>query len=208
MGVDDATRRLLLGAVVPMWAAAGVVDWWCHRRSNIEKTTGPRESLLHLAMAAEAGVPVTLGLLCEVNGGVLLTSYLALAAHQATSAVDVSFAAPRRQISPLEQHTHGVLEQAPVMATAMLTALHWDQALALFGFGEQQLGMRLRLRPSLPGPAVAALVIGLGLVVVGPLVEEFVRCLARRRSEAELSAEPPWRVQRASHHPAHEEEHG
>jgi hypothetical protein len=36
-------------------------------------------------------------------------------------------------VTPTEQHIHGLLEQVPVMATAFLVALHWDQAKALFG---------------------------------------------------------------------------
>jgi hypothetical protein len=38
-----------------------------HRRTHIEQTAGPRESLVHHLMFAETGVPVLLGLFCEVN---------------------------------------------------------------------------------------------------------------------------------------------
>jgi hypothetical protein len=66
-GLDDASRRLLLGFVVPAWIDAGLADWACHPRAGIEHTAGRRESVIHAVMMTEAGVPAVLGLLCEVN---------------------------------------------------------------------------------------------------------------------------------------------
>ncbi|KKJ01741.1 diguanylate cyclase, partial [Burkholderia gladioli] len=51
--------------VLPVWLAAGLADWWCHRRSRIEATSGLRVSLLHLAQLAEVGIPL-LAALCLV----------------------------------------------------------------------------------------------------------------------------------------------
>jgi hypothetical protein len=45
-GVDEATRRLLLGFVVPTWIGAGLADWACHRATDIEHTAGRRESVI------------------------------------------------------------------------------------------------------------------------------------------------------------------
>ena len=42
-GVDDATRRALLGFVIPLWIGVGFADWLCHRHSDIEHTAGKRE---------------------------------------------------------------------------------------------------------------------------------------------------------------------
>jgi hypothetical protein len=84
-GVENATRRLLLAGVMPLWLSAGLADWYLHRRTRIEETAGPRESALHSLMFAETGAPVLLGLFCEVNAGVLATAAGAVAAHSATS---------------------------------------------------------------------------------------------------------------------------
>jgi hypothetical protein len=50
-----------------------LADWYLYRRTRIEQTAGPRESALHSLMSTETGVPVLLGLLFEVNAGVLAT---------------------------------------------------------------------------------------------------------------------------------------
>src|ERR1700751_3251637 len=60
-GIENATRRLLLVGVMPLWLGAGLADWYLHRRTRIEETAGPRESALHSLMFAETGVPVLLG---------------------------------------------------------------------------------------------------------------------------------------------------
>jgi hypothetical protein len=83
-------------------------------------------------MFADTGVPVLLGLFCEVNAGVLATAAGAVAAHSATAYWDQACAEPRRRVTPVEQHVHSLLE-VPVMATFLITALHWDQAKALAG---------------------------------------------------------------------------
>ena len=179
--VDEATRRLLMWFVVPIWIGAGLADWLCHRRSDIEHTAGTRESVIHALMMSEAGVPATLGLLYEVNAGLLAITLAALGMHQATAAWDVSYADSRREVTPTEQHVHGLLEQVPVMATAFLTALHWDQARALIGAGGGRRRMRLEPKRQPLSPAYRA---GLGGAVAGlvvvPYAEEVVRC---RRAE-------------------------
>jgi hypothetical protein len=84
-GVDEATRRLLLGFVVPTWIGAGVADRACHRATDIEHTAGRRESVIHAAMMTQAGIPALLGLLFEINAGVLTTTLAALESHQVTA---------------------------------------------------------------------------------------------------------------------------
>ena len=125
-GVEDATRRALQWFVVPIWIGAGLADWWCHRRTTIERTAGTTESAIHSAMMAEAGVPAMLGLFCEVNAGVLGLTYATLAVHELTAIWDVAYADGRREVTPTEQHVHGFLERVPLMATLLLTVLHWD----------------------------------------------------------------------------------
>ena len=84
---------------MPLWIGAGLADWYLHRRTRIEDTAGPRESALHSLMFAETGVPVLLGLFCEVNAGVLATAAGAVAAHSATAYWDQAYAEPRRRVT-------------------------------------------------------------------------------------------------------------
>jgi hypothetical protein len=51
----------------------------CH----IQDTAGPRESFIHLLMMAEVGVPAWLGLLCEINPGLLIVMPAAATVHNA-----------------------------------------------------------------------------------------------------------------------------
>ncbi|MFG2177577.1 diguanylate cyclase [Streptomyces abikoensis] len=176
-GVDDATRRMLVGFVVPLWIGAGLADWWLHRRSGIERTAGTRESVIHAVMLTEAGFPVVLGLFCQVDAGVLAWALLGLCAHQATAFWDVAYAEERRRVTTTEQHVHSLLETVPLMAVLSLTALHWDQALALFGRGPARPDFRLRpkARP-LSGRARAGVLASVALCIAVPYAEELWRC--------------------------------
>jgi hypothetical protein len=64
--LNEEARGLIRGTIqyflVPIWLGAGVADWWCHKRSRIEATTGVRESLMHLLLLGEAAIPAVLGL--------------------------------------------------------------------------------------------------------------------------------------------------
>jgi len=177
-GIENATRRLLLGGVMPLWLGAGLADWYLHRRTRIEDTAGPRESALHSLMFAETGAPVLLGLFCEVNAGVLATAVGAVAAHSATAYWDQAYAEPRRQVTPVEQHVHSLLEVSPIMATFLLTALHWDQAKALAGQDRQPPRFRPRLKRRDPLSATSRVALLAAVTVFGvlPYAEEFVRC--------------------------------
>ncbi len=95
---------------MPLWLGAGLADWYIHRRTRIEDTAGARESAIHALMFAETGVPVLLGLFCEVNASVLLSAYGAAGVHGATAYWDQVYAQPRRQVDPVEQHVHSLLE--------------------------------------------------------------------------------------------------
>lgn len=188
VGVERATRRLLMGFVIPLWMGAGLADWDRHRRTHIETTAGTHESAIHSLMMAEAGMPALLGLFFEINAGVLLTVLGALGAHQATAVWDVAYADGRREVTPTEQHIHGLLEIVPVMATAFLVALHWDQAQTLVGRGPNP--PRFRLAPKrrpLPRSYVAGLLAALTTLIGVPYAEEFLRCY---RSDHTLAARP------------------
>ena len=190
-GFDQATRRILLYGVLPVWIGAGLADWWHHRRTGIERTSGPTESAIHSLMMAEAGVPTFLGLFCEVDAGVLAAALGSVAAHEATAYWDVSYAQSRRHVSPGEQQIHSLLEVVPMAATTLLLALHWDQALALTGRGRTAPDMRLRPKSRPLSRTEKAGAIG-SILLFGavPYAEELARCLrGSRRSQRNTPVE-------------------
>jgi hypothetical protein len=192
LGVETATRRLLLGGVMPLWLGAGLADWYRHRQTHIEISSGPRESAIHLLMMTETGVPVMLGLFCEVNAGVLLTSFGTLGVHSATAYWDQRYAEPRRAVTPVEQHLHSLLEVVPLMATGFLTALHWDQARAIVGRDRRRARFAIRLKRHDPLSATtrAGLLAALAVFGLLPYAEESWRCW-RAKPTLHALPEPP-----------------
>ena len=187
-GVEDATRRLLQYVVVPLWVGAGLADWVCHRRTSIETTAGTQESVIHALQMTEAGIPALLGLFLEVNAGVLATTLSTFALHQATAVWDVAYADGQRRVTPTEQHIHGLLEQVPAMATAFLVVLHWDQAKALVGIGDEQPEWRPECkRHPLPASYRQGFLATVTALIALPYGEELWRCVRAAR-KADVSA--------------------
>jgi hypothetical protein len=186
--MDDPTtlaRHYLLFVILPLWIAAGLADYLLHRRTLIEYTSGTKESLLHAVQLTEAGVPVLLGVLLDVNALVILIMLVALALHEATAFYDVRYTAQHRYISPWEQHVHSFLELLPLMGVSVVSLLHWGQFLALFGAGTETARFTFGWKdPPLSPIYLAALFSAvIGLIVV-PFGEELWRCVrvTRRRS--------------------------
>ena len=169
---------------MPIWIGAGVADWWCHRRTDIEHTAGTTESVVHAAMMMEGGLPAMLGLFCEVNAGVLALTYLTLGVHELTAIVDVAYADERRRVTPTEQHVHGFLERVPLMAAVLLTTLHWDQARSVFGAGGEPDWRIKGKRREISGRYRAGVLAAVTALVAVPYGEELLRCLRAGRSSA------------------------
>jgi hypothetical protein len=179
-------RNYLLYVVLPLWVLAGVADYMMHRRTQIEYTSGAKESALHALQLSEAGVPVMMGLIFDVNALVILVMIAALVLHEATALWDLSYTTGRRYISPFEQHVHSFLEILPLMAVSFVAILYWNQFLALWGMGSEAARWELRWKPDPLPPAYLATLLGaVGLFIVLPFGEELWRCLrvARRRPE-------------------------
>lgn len=183
---NEATRRYLIYVVMPVWSAVGFLDWLWHRQTKIETTSGVGESLMHLLMMAEAGVPTLTGLFLEMNAGALTLMGAGWLLHEVTVAWDVSYTVSRRTIYPCEQHTHGYMQTIPFDVVATLACLHPEQSLALLGLGPGKPDFKLRLRkPPVPLRDVAAIIAGMGLISGLPHVEELWRCYrAHRNGEA------------------------
>ena len=179
----DAARAILMFLVFPLWVAAGLADWICHRRTAIERTSGLKENLLHLLMTAEVGLGMLAVALLEINAAVLLMVFAVFIVHELTVYWDLHYSTPLRQVRPFEQMVHSFLEILPLLSLLLLAAAQWDQARALFGFGSGAADISLRpkaepLPPAfLAGGALAALLLN-GV----PLLEETWRCWKERAS--------------------------
>jgi hypothetical protein len=176
MSTELLLQHFLMYIVVPVWLLAGVADYFCHKVTGIERTSGVGESLLHLLQFVQVGVPLLAALLLEINAAVLLIMLTGLVLHQATALWDVRYANATRGIPPTEQHVHGILEMTPAIATAVVVILHWPQFLSLFGAGEAQFALELKHTP-LPGWYLGSVMLGVFLCGVLPYAEELLRTL-------------------------------
>lgn len=167
--------------LLPAWFIPSLLDWNQHRRSRIEVTSGTRESLIHLLMMAEVGLPLTMVLLCEVNPLVLSTIAASIAAHEATALWDVSTAeGSGREVTTFEQHVHSFLESMPIMAASALGCLRWRQVRELLEGARSRDAWRLRWkRNRLPGGYLAAVGAGVVAAIAVPYGEELYRCVTK-----------------------------
>lgn len=183
--VESAARRFLLLGILPLWVVPGLADWWMHRRTRIERTSGAKESAVHALMMTETGVPVVMGLLARVNPLVLTTMGAAAIAHGATAVYDVSLATGEREVRPIEQHIHSFLEVLPLTALAFTACLHPDQVRSTLRGGPRSRDWRLLPKEHpLPPAYLAGLACVIGLGVVVPYAEELRRCLRVRPGAA------------------------
>lgn len=166
----------LMYGLVPLWLAAGLADWLCHRAARIEMTSGAKESALHLMQFGLAGVPLLAALFLQVNAAILLLMVIGLVLHQAVAFCDVYYANATRRVSPAEQHLHGVLESTPAIATAVLIILHWQEFRGLLGRAPASFAFELKHEP-LPSWYLAAILGWTAIAGVLPYGEEMVRCL-------------------------------
>ncbi|HEU5136475.1 MAG TPA: hypothetical protein VFU13_15095 [Steroidobacteraceae bacterium] len=164
---------ILLCLTLPPWLLAGFGDWLCHRRSRIERTSGPRESAMHVLLYLLIAAPLAFGLFLEIDATLLAFMAACVVAHTAVSLWDTGFAQPRRHISPLEQHIHSYLEMLPLFALALVFILHWDAVLnPAWTLSARQHALPL----AWAWGVLLALVPGLLLIV-----EELLRCLRAAR---------------------------
>jgi hypothetical protein len=176
--LSDPTVLVLLYFVIPIWFAAGIADWICHRATHIEKTSGVKESFIHLIMFTEAGVPLLAALFLEINALVVALMIGMFLIHEATALWDISYAITARRVSPVEQMMHSFLEIIPLMAIVGVVALHWGQFLALFGMGWNTADFSFRWKAvPLPYGYVSIVMAAVVLLALIPYVEEFCRCL-------------------------------
>lgn len=180
MSAEEAARLILMDALVPLWIAAGLADWWCHRRTVIEATSGWTENAFHWVLLAEAGLALAAVALLELNAGTLLLVFAAFLAHELTTYVELRFTWRRREIGPFEQMVHSFMELLPLLLLALVAVMGWEQVLALFGDAPLDLALRPKEQPW-PVAYLAAAAAAVILLNVLPLAEEGLRCLRARR---------------------------
>ena len=176
----SAATALLAFVVLPLWFAAGLADYFCHRATKIESTSGTTESVLHLIQFALVGVPVSLALFLDINAGYFVMAMVFVVLHHAVAAVDLVFANPKRRIAPREQMVHSFLEILPLTALILLAVLYWPQVLALVGQGGQppQFAPKVRL---LPIPFIVCTLSAAFFLNLVPYAEELWRCRRQTR---------------------------
>jgi hypothetical protein len=173
---SQAAVSILLYFILPLWLAAGFADYLCHRASQIETTTGYKESLLHLLMFAEIAVPLLAAIFLEINALVILLMIAGFIAHQLTALWDVWFANDRRFVSPVEQQVHSFLELLPLTGMLIVIILNWPQFLSLWGRGTETPRFAFALKPDpLPWSYVATFLCAVLLFELLPYLEELVR---------------------------------
>jgi hypothetical protein len=181
---NNLNELYLMYFVVPLWLTAGIADWLCHRRAHIEKNSGPKESLIHLLMLVEMGIPVLAGLFLQINAGVFAMMIVAFFLHEATALWDVTYATKHRTITPIEQHIHSFLEMLPLMAISIMALLHWSQFAALFRHGSEVADFSIRRKVfSLPSPYVQWLLAAIVVFELLPYMEELARTLRAKNSQ-------------------------
>jgi hypothetical protein len=180
--LNDPVVLILMYFILPLWLLAGFADWLCHRATHIETTTGAKESVFHLIMLAEMGLPLLAAIFLEVNAGIIAFMIGAFFLHEITALWDVSYAVTRRRVSPIEQHVHSVQEMIPLMAILLLSSRHWEQFRALFGFGTETARFELAWKEEqLPVTYVLSVMAMALLLEIIPFVEEFSRGLKANR---------------------------
>lgn len=185
MSLEVLLGNLLWWGMYPAWLLAGAGDYLCHRRTDIEHTSGSVESWFHLLQFLTLLVAIAAGALLEPNALVFAVMVVAVLAHSVLAHLDVSYTDGQRYISPVEQLIHGFMDVLPLVAVAIFGVLHWSEigaGLTGASFSLVRLGeSRVWLLASF-------------LVLAGvPIMEELVRTLhyrsvrARQRDQAGLA---------------------
>lgn len=177
-------RGVIAWGVMPSWTAAGLADWLCHRHNDIAHTSGWRESILHVAMVAQLGIPTALAALCEINALVVALMLAGFVLHQLTVYVDLRFSSARRNIPPVEQMVHSMLELVPALGGVLVFLLHWDAVASLPpGGAPADWGLRPKAEP-LPLPMLAGYGAAITAFTLVPIAAELFACLRARARTA------------------------
>ena len=159
------------------WLLAGLSDFICHRRTDIANTSGVLESSLHLTQIFIIGTAMFLWLTLAPSFGLVLSIGFLVVLHAVAGYADTRVAYRVREIGPIEQHLHSVLDIAPWIGLAALAvSFHQHADMEANGFG-------LR-RPTLPIAVWIAIVTPSVVLVLVPAVLELVQAISAGRRKA------------------------
>lgn len=179
MNVRELLQAFLVWGLYPAWLLAGAGDYLCHRATDIEHTSGTRESWLHLYQFLTLLIAFAAAVLMDMNAIVFGIMGVLVIAHSVLAHVDVSYTDGLRHISPIEQLVHGFMDVLPLVAVALIGVLYWPEITAppsspIFSVRPPDLGR--------------VLLVGSFAVLSGvPILEELARTY-RRRGERRFHA--------------------
>jgi hypothetical protein len=192
--MDEATLVLnvILYVLLPLWGIAGIVDWWCHRNTEIEKTSGLKEAYVHCLMGVQICIPLVLSLVFEVNVMIMLMCFLSLIAHEIVAHYDVHFATGKREISIWEIHAHNYLATLPFFLLLLIIVRKWevflDTVTLNWGGG---FGFQWREEPlGATGNYAVIYMVTMGIFVVFPYMQEWWRCYSYEREHGKPQVNP------------------
>src|SRR4051812_26334009 len=99
----------ILFILLPAWLLVGLTDWYCHRLSRIEQTSGAKESILHLALSLEAATAILSAMFFEINALILTITVSMFVIHEITTNIDLHIAEPVRPFTTTEMRAHDYL---------------------------------------------------------------------------------------------------
>ncbi len=179
MNVSELLQTFLLWGLYPAWLLAGAGDYLCHRASDIEHTSGTKESWLHLLQFLSLLIAFAIAVLMTLNAIVFAIAVALVVVHTVLAHVDVSYTDGRRYISPIEQLVHGFMDVLPPVAIALIGVMHWPEIAAAPS------APILSLRPPDIG---RVLFVGSFAVLSGvPILEELART-CRHRNDGRAQA--------------------
>ena len=181
---------VLVWCVLPLWVIAGFLDYLCHRNSRIEQATGSRESLIHWLMIMEMGIPLLLAVFFRINALLMLLMVVCLVAHEITGYYDLKLAMATRKVTIFEHQVHSALEILPLTALLLVMALHWPQAVALFGIGQERADFSLGPKQLPRWGEIIPPASAFALLIVLPYLEEFLRGLSSRKHDKTRNTPP------------------
>jgi hypothetical protein len=179
------TRQLLINLILygllPLWGITGFIDWICHRLSQVESTSGLKESLIHSLMGVQLAIPILLCLTFSVNALVLLICVAMWLAHEFVAHWDVKYSAPKRTITIWEVHVHNYMATVPLYLLMLIVVINWDVAVKLL-HGSGQFSLQRLDKPIGSGSYLLGYLIFMSVLCVFPYLEENYRCLRHARA--------------------------
>tara|TARA_Y100000758_G_scaffold219342_1_gene157956 strand:- start:398 stop:976 length:579 start_codon:yes stop_codon:yes gene_type:complete len=191
MNTAELVLYIILYILLPLWGIAGMVDWWCHRQTEIEKTSGLHEAYVHCLMGIQIGIPVILSLLFEVNVLIMLLCIAALVAHEFIAHYDVQYTTGKREISIWEVHAHNYLATLPFFLFLLIIVRKWDTFIDLLTLNWGS-GFNLQWREEtlgLSGNYAMIYIVTMTVFVVFPYLQECWRCFTYERKHGKISVE-------------------